>query len=252
MPSQLAISGAGRGPSLTPALPTTNLQLWLEPNSAANRYKENAFTNLATADGDTLVLKDLSGNARHTSTAADGTDRPILRSITSGGKTFWAAEFTTDDYWILPNFLTGYTAAELFIVTIANADPAADGQDTGIYHLGDSAGQSTHYPWTDGNIYDQFGSTTRQSWNPTPSLASWHCYNVFAKSAEWTARINGASSFTTGTNTVAWNTTPWIGRNKDSYYFKGKIAFAALYNADTAAYRADIHTYISYYFPITF
>lgn len=109
------------------------------------------------------------------------------------------------------------SAITSFIVLKRDANTAA----YGLWNFSDS--DITFYPFAgDGNIYDAFASTVRHDGIVAGvSLQSPHLYSVVSQSGEWTARVNGAQVFTTGTNTVALiavcklgmaiNGTPWGG-----------------------------------------
>ena len=89
---------------------------------------------------------------------------------------------------------------------------------------------NSHYPWTDGSIYDPTLTNSRKTaGNPTPSLANFHLYNVEAKSALWTARVNKAQLFTTTTNTIALGGTT-IGGDQ-LYSFDGDIGELIAYSS---------------------
>lgn len=180
---------------------------------------------------------DISGNARHGTNT--GTNRPLYRTNQINGLP--AVEFLeVSDTWLdLPNFASGFTVAEIFIVIKINADPPTIVSEsiyqTGLWSLGsDATDNSTHYPFTDGVIYDDFGSTIRKVvGNPTPSLAAWRLYNVRSAANDWEALLDGTSLFSTTTNTVGFNTSPKLGKDVggvNTYYLDGFVALVAMYS----------------------
>lgn len=99
--------------------------------------------------------------------------------------------------------ISGLAAVHAFLIVKLAADPTAANAD-GLW--GFSGGNATRFPYSDGTIYDNFGTNSRKTaGNPSPSLAAAHCYEVISASGEWTNRLDGAQITTTATNTVAWS-----------------------------------------------
>lgn len=182
--------------------------LWLKADAGT---LQTSGGSAATADGDAVgQLLDQSGNARHATAA--GSIRPTLKLAIQNSLSVLRFD-GVDDVLNLPNFLTGYTEGEVFIVLKV----VSEGLNNGLWIMGSDT-QGDWYPYNgDANIYDSWGSTTRHmTGNPTPSLAAWHIYGVISKSGEWTNRIDGTQFFTTGTNTVGWTTAPQLAINATS------------------------------------
>lgn len=175
---------------------------------------------------------DQSGNARHAT--ASGGQRPTWDADAFGaGK--GGVQFDSGLWLDLPTgYLTGLTVAEVFLVCKILVDPPTDANKAGIWTMGtDGSDQNDVYPWTDGIVYMNFGSTARKTTNdPTTALTTAHVLDILTKSAEWTRRINNASSgndfFTTGTNTVGWHASPKIGRSQQG---ASSTAFNGFYRA---------------------
>lgn len=98
---------------------------------------------------------------------------------------------------------TGVTGA--VVVLLMKKTASDDGGGYGYFNDETAAG-STHTNWLDGTVIDGFGSTTRNTFTGT-NWALWTRYIAKSVSGEWTARIDGAEAFTTGTNTVAFPST---------------------------------------------
>lgn len=171
--------------------------------------------------------QDQSGYGRHPTAV----NSPTYTIDADGfpGVTFAAA---SSQHFTLPNFLTGFPEGEIFIILKNVADPQLAGSEskTGIHRFGSHASDNDHYPYTDGVIYDGFGSNTRTGvYNPTTSLTSFHRYNVSARQAGpptlgpdyWTIRINAESASNIFSNTVAWTTAPTLGKGIGSFYYDG-------------------------------
>lgn len=194
---------------------------WLprDVTSAAVVLNLNARSDEMTLISSThiSVWKDQSGGGRDGSQGTDG-NRPIYSANGGpGGRpcvTFSATANGSTGQWIAwGNVFSSLTSAEVFIVRKAASDPASPFPDEGaIWHFGTNVNGDLA-PFSDGNVYDAFGSTARKpTGDPTTSLASWHIYNVTSVSGEWTSRINGVQHFTTATNTVGFDTSALLGK----------------------------------------
>lgn len=133
------------------------------------------------------------------------------------------------------------SAAEAFAVTKLDADPPAASWATGLWHYG----ATTNFPWLDGIIYDGFASAGFQTaGNPSPSLASARVYNVSSTSGYWEARLDGASIFSTASNTYSQPVSGSIG-GKAGVGIQGWIGEHLLYNRVlTSMERASVVTYL--------
>lgn len=116
--------------------------------------------------------------------------------------------------YAVANIYSGKSAGSVYILFKTVADPAASGGTSGLWNFG-THGSTDHWPFTDGNVYDGWGSTARKSTgNPTASLASaYRIVGIHSLANDWALFIDGVSHFSTGTNTVGFDTTPWIGAN---------------------------------------
>lgn len=143
------------------------------------------------------------------------------------------------------DILTGLTEAEVFVVLKIDTDPPGNEAQSGLWVM--SGAQATHYPYTDGVIYESFGTDTRKTvGDPTPLLTSPRIYNISTAANAWTARLDGAELHTTGTNTVGWTANPVIGPSAGGTYFlDGDIAEVLLYDAVlSAGDRTLVHAYL--------
>ena len=139
---------------------------------------------------------------------------------------------------------------EVFIVVKVRDDPGVGVDSTGFWTFTTNVTDRSHFPYTDGIIYDSFGSTTRQTvGNPSTSLAQWNIYNVTSVAGEWTARLNNTQIFTTGTNTVA---VDWclLGSSSQApgtnIYLNGWIAEFFVFGAVlTSSQRTDMYNYLN-------
>ncbi len=162
------------------------------------------------ADNDPVATwPDQSGGSRD-ATQSDPPARPFFHSNVVGS--LGAVRFDgTDARLLFGDVVSSLTAAEVFLAVKIDTDPPAAGAQSGLWTFG-STSDSSHFPFTDGVVYDGFGSTTRQVvGNPGPALTSWHIYNVTTTSSEWTARLDNSQLFTTATNTVGFTAAPALG-----------------------------------------
>jgi hypothetical protein len=195
--------------------------------------------SLSLSDNDAITTwPDSSGNG-NTFAGAIG---PTYKTAIQNGLP--VARFDgVDD--VLNQTPIAWTNLTVFIVVKVPADPAAVQEDTGLWQM--STGSSTHYPFTDGVVYDGAGSDTRKTVGDlTPSLAAFRLYEVRSTSGEWTAWLDGSQVFTTGTNTVATPTDMRLGENGLGNQFEGDIGEMLVYDAalsDTD--REAVETYLA-------
>jgi hypothetical protein len=136
------------------------------------------------------------------------------------------------DHFVLPDFVSAYTSGSAFFVANRDVDPAAGGGSAGAVLGFFGTGSEPHYPFTDGVIYENFGSTVRKTvGNVATSLATWHIGNFNSAANAWSFFMNGTSEFSTGTNTVAFSTGPIIGSNNLTAFWPGKVAEILIFNA---------------------
>ncbi len=216
-----------------------DIELWLRGASLSGSVGDRVDTWL-----------DESGHGRH-ATQTVGAAKPeiALNRFGSGlGVRFRLVEFAFS-YLNLPNFLTGFTEGEVFLIFKRDNDPALDHERSGLWSLGAVSGQNVHIPWIDGNVYESFGSTARKSAGDPPfSLSSdYRIYNLSSKAGEWIARLDGGLFYTTATNDVDWTTTPSLGGMVASaIWLEGCIDEMVLFSRVlTSDERASMHSYFA-------
>lgn len=199
-------------------------------------------------DGDAIsTWTDRSGRGNNATSTS--TQRPTFKTNIVNGKPI--ARFDgVDDRFVLPSFAS-LTAGEIFLVIKCRLDPNVDGK-TGIWSMNANSGVSlSHFPFTDGNIYESWGSTVRKTvGNPTPSLASWRVYNVFSASNDYGVNLDNSSLFTTATNTVGFSATEYIGVSTGvpgTQWLDGDVAAVAMYDNKLASDdRTLVYNYFKY------
>ena len=178
---------------------------------------------------------DQSGEDNHLTQSSSGS-RPLYK--TSIINSLPALQFDgSNDHFTLPDVLSGASAGEVFIVIQIDTDPpsAGGGEQSGIWNMDGDAGSACHYCYSDGTIYDAWGSTARKTTaNPTPSLTSPHIYNVSSAAGAWTNRLDGTQLHTTGSNTFSsFSGDRYLGRSRDGgsdYWLDGYIAEILIYD----------------------
>lgn len=222
----------------------TGLELWYDAAQLTG-FSENQEIS---------TLTDFSGNARHGTGFAvplGGGTKPTYKG--SAGPNSQPCMNFFIGYFDVPNFMTAFTAGNVFAVVRINADPPASTGICGspVGHWTADAALDSLYPFTDGIIYESFGSTVRKTTvNPTPSLTSWRLYEIRSAAGAWSNHLDGTQLFSTGTNTVGWSTTPYIGRSLAGITatLQGDIAEVIFFSRvldDTTERKVVIHTYLN-------
>lgn len=227
------------------------LQLWLDATTGL--FDATSGGNAVTTDGSAVARwEDQSGNARHFKQATSN-NRPALKTSIQNGKNI--IRFDSDNDWMeMDSEFSGLTSASYYVILKIAVDPPAVELKTAhpIHFLyGTTAGySSSHYTWTDGNIYDNTMTTTRRTaGNPTPTLTNFHLYNVDASGSSWTNRLNKTQLTTFTTNTFS-QLRKEIGRSLWSsvsyyYYFNGDLAEVIVYNSIlSSTNRAKVEDYL--------
>lgn len=206
----------------------TGLKLWAEARL------ETGFS-----DSDPVATwTDFSGEGNHLTQATEA-NKPLYRTNIINGEP--AMQFDgSNDYFGLSNILSGESAGEVFLVVQIDTDPPGASAQSGIWNMDGDGSNACHYPFTNGTIYDAWGSTARKTTvNPSPALTSPRLYNVSSESGAWTSRLDGAQIYTTATNTFSsFSGSPYLGRSASGFgdvYLDGYIAAILIFNAVLAS-----------------
>jgi hypothetical protein len=180
-------------------------------------------------------MTDFSGNNRHFIQATSGL-RGIYKTNRLLNKPAITFDHTQSQRYAGPNFMTSFTAGEIFIVMKSAFDPAPDGISTGYGKFGSNS-LSVHYPYFTGippssDIYDNFGSTSRFNFSTTIPLNDWHVYNIVSDNGAWIAYIDGELLYYSVSNVVSFTNSPLIGCSSLGLgsFFSGEIAEVIIYN----------------------
>jgi hypothetical protein len=229
----LAVSApftGGTGPGgFVQANGSSSLQLWLRGDAG-----------ITTSGGLVTTWNDQSGYGRNFSQGTVA-NQPTTNVQNGNAVVDFAA---AQNFVTRAGFTSGFTSAQLIIASRGDFD--GGGPQFGAPHnVGNVS--NNHFPWTDGVIYDTFGTNNRHTTgNPTQPLNQWNIYNVLASTPTWTSRINGTQHFTTNANNTAggFNTTASanmeVGRQQAAYIWTGEIGDFVLYNATLSSAQTTV------------
>jgi hypothetical protein len=223
-------------PFTPPAI--TGLVAWWDFSDATKLYTDAGVT-LVTTDGDLIYqANDKSGVGNHAVQTVLAT-RPSYK--TARINSLSTALNALGKGMNVPNAFGALTAATRFYVAKAALDPPAAASTSMMCNFG-SSGSDDHTPFSDGVVYDGFGSTTRRTvGNLAPSLASPRVFVTVSAAADWRYWVDGgAPVFSTGVNTVGWDPAPNLGIfHGANQSYVGDMAEAIIYNSKLSL--ADIN-----------
>jgi hypothetical protein len=212
------------------------LQLWLDATTGL--FDSASGGSAVTTDGSAVARwEDQSGNGRHFKQATSN-NRPVLKALIQNNKNIIRFD-GSNDFLEMDTAFNGLTSASYYVVLKVDADPPTVQTMTGhpVFFLSGGI-LASHFPWTDGNIYDNTLTTSRKTvGNPTRSLALFNLYNVDSTSGHWTSRLNKSQLFTTSTNTIDQQGKK-LGLNDSQatfYYFDGDMAEIICFNSILSA-----------------
>lgn len=223
----------------------SGLELWL---------KANSLTSLSN-DAEIATWSDSSGNGRDATGVLRTNKKPRLR--TTEGPNSMPAVILVDSigdggHFTLPNFMTGFTAGNVFFVVKLTQNPVGLGVQDAASVTGDwgSGGDAYYHFPTDSKIYDDFGTTARKNAiaHTGQALTSWQTIDVRSASGAWSYHMSGTQLLSTGTNTVGWGTAPKIGRvATNTKFMRGWVAEIILYSRVLSSSEKfnTIHTYLN-------
>jgi hypothetical protein len=236
-PAGRRLNSLSGGTLFTPAS-LASLALWLDPTFGLYQETTGASaTTPAVADGDPVgTWKARTGQYV---TAPSASARPLLKIV--NGRSFVRFDGSDDELGIPASVVSGLTAAE---VTAVMRSVPTSGQVAG-WTFG-SGGTGDWHPFADGTQYDSFGSTTRRGPMTTSvTQGNLHVWGVSSAAGAWSARVNGSSVNTDGTNTVGWHATPKLGKSQNSNNF-GNVEHAELVLTSAVLSASDRASLLSY------
>jgi hypothetical protein len=148
--------------------------------------------------------------------------------------------FYGSQYFTLPNFMNGVTEGEIFMVVSSGGVGNHRMADFGTSTLG------SVYPWSDGLLYDDFGSTIQYGLGYPPlDIGQYRLYNISSKANNWTFRLDSIERFHGASNTVAFNANPLLGRCRTEN-FLGNMAELIIFDRALApGERERVNAYLA-------
>ncbi|MDQ3130552.1 MAG: hypothetical protein M3Q99_07310, partial [Acidobacteriota bacterium] len=155
---------------------------------------------LAVGSNLEILFYDQSGNNNHEQILT-GNSLPTLEFNYFNER---VARKLTNSYVNLGN-LSSFSEGEAHRLFKVSTDPPV-GSEVGLFWNIGNSGESKNFPFQDGNIYDDFGSTVRKLvGNPALPMTAWRLYSVFSAANSWQAFLDAQSLYSTTTNTVGFN-----------------------------------------------
>ena len=190
-------------------LPLADIQLWLKADEGVCKDRVNIWT-------------DSSGNQNHALQVASPDFHPEVVENALNGKP--VVHFNGSNQNLdLPNFASGFTEGEVFVVLRSGAHSDANT----LWMMGDDyTWGPQEYPRGDGTVYETFGTRNgKQTGKPSQALAEFHSYDVSSKPGEYVTRLNGREHYRTISNTVFFPSSPILGGGVyGNHRFGGDIA----------------------------
>jgi hypothetical protein len=233
---------------------TSTTRAWTYTDIANLEALYWAEAQAEAADAEVATLLDRSGNGWDFPKL--GTGALLRHNYVNGKKALHFNGATPCQYSLADALMDGATEGCYFaVVKVANDPPGTAGVSGPVFgnFKSSGGGNDTHFPYTDGKIYEGWGQSGRAEVNPTPSLASWCLYLVETWSGGYRMEIDGVEIFTTGTNTVDFGTgkTRYIGRQAAAFFLDGHLALAGMLTARPGADKQRIYDLVEAQYGIT-
>jgi hypothetical protein len=178
---------------------------------------------------------DQSGNGNHlsvTSGAAAG-----LYSATAHNSHPGVGGNGTNRSLSCASFTESFTQGTLIVVCKTLSDPPATDAQTGGAVARRNIQASTHYPYLDGVIYENWGNSyfmRKSTIDPTTSLAQMNVYAVSSSASLWANYLNGSVLYSTATTSPGFSDTGFYVLSANNpgthpYYFNGWVLEIRVY-----------------------
>ncbi len=207
-----------------------NTALWLDPSD------QSTITASSTLADE---WRDKKGNG--IKATATGSNRPATgtRTINSLNVIDFNNNSSTTHQMILSAVpLAGTTSAMAVYVFQLDSDPPPTPPQAGpvLSDWGGDVSGANHFPWTDGNIYEDFMTSIRKNpGNPVPSMSANACIAAMTSAnGLWEVYINGSLLYSTTTNTYAIGSSPTIGRSM-AFGLDGRVGEIVVVPNDTSS-----------------
>jgi hypothetical protein len=208
-------------PSFTPpTLPdgSANYVMWCEARHLAG-----------LSDNDPVSEFTNQINSNHWT--GSGSTRPLFKTNVLNGEPVLRFDGSDDFLQLATDILSGKSGGCVMVVLKVDNDPPGDVAQSGLWNMDGDTLNVVHYPWTNGQIYEAWGSTARKSTGVnTGDLDSWHLYAVASQNSEFRVYIDGVDVYNTSSNTFSSFTHGVIALGRSGsgsggeVYFDGDIA----------------------------
>lgn len=186
------------------------------------------------ADGDAVATASDWSSSAVNAMQSTSANRPTFKTGIVNGNAVFRADGVNDGFVLASNPLSGATAATAMFVVKLNTDPPGSGSVTGPV-LGEwgTSSQNNHFPWIDGNIYDNtFISSRAITVNPSTTMAQFNQFTIIYSGGNLIWRMNG-TQIASASATFALGSTPkvlWSNKESALYYLAGDLAEVVIWN----------------------
>lgn len=186
----------------------TGLRAWWDASDTAT---------ITQSGGLVSQWNDKSGNGFHL-TQDTGSNQPTTGTRTINSLNVLDFVLSGDDWFDAVNASTimgASSAGTALYIYARDADAAVGSGDAGaVLGTWGTSGSDDHEPWTDSTVYHGWGATARKTvGDPAPSLVTPRQITIKTASGAWSYAIDGTNVFSTGTNTVGWSSSAYVGRS---------------------------------------
>jgi hypothetical protein len=190
-------------PPYTPTVLGSALRAW---------YEMDKLTG--SAGSSQSAIPDQSGNGFNLSQGTTSQQGTLAVADQNGLNTLRFTQASSQNYQLALAIMSGATAGSMYMVyrVVSTASWNA------MLDMGGAPAGYGDWPYSDGNIYTNFGSTGQQSCGaPTASLTNYRIISLIAASNDYRLYVDGGTGGSSGgtaplynsaSNTVAWTTTP--------------------------------------------
>lgn len=232
---------------ISPVIPFTPLMV----SGLSGWWKADSI--VSTSGSSLATWSDSSGNNNILSSSAGVT--PFYDTNQINGLP--AVRFNAAQYFnVTGSTLVGFREGEIFGIVKIDVDPPVNANYSGLWNFG-GTGERTHYPYTDGVIYDNFGNNLRNTTvNPAPALTTWRLYNVASSASLWSSSLDGTPLYSTSTNTVDFSGTSYVGLSRagggTDYFLSGWFSEILLFSRVlTTSERSQLKIYLANKYNLT-
>lgn len=199
------------------------------------------IANSLGAGADIVALTNSSGANGTQATVANRATIALNEANGKAAAVFGASDVAAN--YQFDNLWNAATAGTIYLLMRRDSDPPTEYQ-TGLMNASSNgAGSNENFPYTDGNVYTQFGSAdarrviARNTDFPAGAFATaYRLVTITSKAGEWKFYFDGVLIYSTTTNTVNFNANFIFGLSfVTGYFYKGKLLRMLGYTAGHTA-----------------